>query len=88
MSCDRCKDIHKAQIEGKTQKECGCNCHNHFDTGTSTGATIFTNITTANTTGAITLDACDTTGNILFTDNAGACNTTFGINCICGCGCC
>ncbi len=41
MSCERCKDIHKAQIEGKTQKECGCNCHNAFYTGyTGTTTTI------------------------------------------------
>ncbi len=39
MSCERCKDIHKAQVEGRTQKECGCNCHNAFYAGTSTGNT-------------------------------------------------
>jgi len=42
MSCDRCKDIHKAQMEGRTQTECKCNCHNHFYTGTTTSATDLT----------------------------------------------
>ena len=28
MTCDKCTDIHTAQREGKTTKECECNCHN------------------------------------------------------------
>ena len=28
MTCDKCTDIHSAQREGKTTKECECNCHN------------------------------------------------------------
>lgn len=27
MSCDRCSDIHKAQLNGKTNEECKCKCH-------------------------------------------------------------
>ena len=38
MSCDRCSDIHKAQLEGKQNKECPCTCHNNY-TGTLTGGT-------------------------------------------------
>ena len=76
MSCERCKDIHKAQVEGKTQRSCGCNCHDKLYTGTST-------IT------GITATTCDTSGNnILFANDIGTCNTTFGLNCTCGCGCC
>ncbi len=61
MSCERCKDIHKAQVEGRTQRECGCSCHNRLYTGTNT----------ASTTGTITLDAgsCDATENNIFTTN-------------------
>lgn len=28
LSCDRCKDIHKAQKEGRQSDECKCSCHN------------------------------------------------------------
>lgn len=27
MTCDRCRDIHTAQKEGKSDKPCKCNCH-------------------------------------------------------------
>ena len=38
MTCERCTDIHKAQKDGKTQRECGCSCHNKgFATTTGTG---------------------------------------------------
>lgn len=30
MSCDRCEDIHKAQLNGKTNKECECKCHEKY----------------------------------------------------------
>ena len=45
MTCNRCDDIHKAQREGKTQRPCGCRCHDNFYIGTDTG--------TATTTGNI-----------------------------------
>ncbi len=29
MSCDRCKDIHTAQLSGMTGKACECSCHGY-----------------------------------------------------------
>jgi len=50
MSCDRCKDIHKAQIEGRTQRACGCSCHDKFySTGTDTGTSGTLSVTTTGT---------------------------------------
>lgn len=37
-SCKRCEDIHTAQKEGKTQKECKCDCHNSHEFQTVTNA--------------------------------------------------
>jgi len=66
MTCDRCTDIHKAQKEGKTQRECGCSCHYNYTTGTTftlSGANIC-DIGTNTTTGNINLTSCDCTGDI------------------------
>ena len=30
MTCDRCRDIHRAQREGKSNQSCGCSCHYSF----------------------------------------------------------
>lgn len=27
MSCERCRDIHSAQLTGKTTDKCNCDCH-------------------------------------------------------------
>ena len=27
IRCDKCADIHNAQLEGKTSKPCECDCH-------------------------------------------------------------
>lgn len=35
MSCDRCIDIHTAQREGKTSKQCECDCHYSSGAGTT-----------------------------------------------------
>ncbi len=37
--CDKCEDVHKAQLEGKTNKPCECGCHGtsfFTDTGSTT----------------------------------------------------
>lgn len=67
MICDRCTDIHKAQREGKTQKECECSCHIGYSTGTSTFTLTGGNtsdIGTSATTANINLTACDCTGDV------------------------
>ena len=69
MTCDRCIDIHKAQREGKTQRECGCSCHHYtFYTGTGTNTFTLTGATTGNTaiTGGTPLFTTDSTGNDVF----------------------
>ena len=76
MSCDRCKDIHKAQAEGKTQKECGCNCHNIFYAGiTSTTAGNTLSVTGNDVLFTANMDTgtCDATTTFTFTDR-GECN--------------
>jgi len=30
VSCDRCEDIHTAQLTGTTDKSCSCNCHTNL----------------------------------------------------------
>ena len=69
MTCDRCNDIHKAQRDGRTQRECGCSCHRTFYTGTNT----FTTSTGTNninfwtdTASASTGSALDLSGNEAF----------------------
>lgn len=63
MTCDRCTDIHKAQREGKTQRECGCSCHSNYSTGTSF---TLTGTDLGDTTGgSLTLNT-DFTGNDAF----------------------
>jgi len=64
MTCDRCIDIHKAQKEGKTQRECGCSCHDSIgwtSTGTTTGTI---NLTTDNSAGNTLNFSSDTGGAI------------------------
>ena len=60
-SCKRCEDIHTAQKDGKTQKECKCDCHNSgnilYNTSGAT-TTVFTNTNTL-----ATLDTSTLTGN-------------------------
>ncbi len=35
MSCDRCHDIHTAQLSGKTSDACKCSCHTDFSKSVS-----------------------------------------------------
>jgi len=35
MTCKRCEDIHQAQLDGKTQTPCKCDCHVSYTTGTT-----------------------------------------------------
>ena len=45
MSCNRCDDIHVAQLQGLTQKRCECDCHNDYSVTDITGATTTTGTT-------------------------------------------
>lgn len=65
MTCDRCKDIHKAQSEGKTQRECGCSCHYNYTTGTTFTLTGNTMPSDTGDCGTITYTSTDSTGNTL-----------------------
>ena len=43
MTCDKCKDIHHAQLYGFTIKSCECDCHViYFTSGTATATIPFT----------------------------------------------
>ncbi|KKN46036.1 hypothetical protein LCGC14_0677300 [marine sediment metagenome] len=64
MSCSRCEDIHKAQCEGKTQKECKCSCHNSHTGTTTLGGT--STIPATWTTGTDTTN----TGTLSFNDTS------------------
>ncbi len=78
MPCDRCKDIHKAQLEGKTQNKCECSCHNSNNdgyTGTYTGGNLL--LTTDNSAGVDSGIWTNITGNnLLWSNNAGATDAT------------
>ena len=63
MTCERCTDIHKAQKEGKTQRECGCNCHYNSTFTTGTTFTLTGNTCDTGETSSIGLISTDTTGN-------------------------
>jgi len=57
--CERCKDVHRAQELGMTNKPCECDCHPicplPYDTGITVTATV-PNLTN-DVTGAATLDS-------------------------------
>mgnify|MGYP001587718803 CR=1 FL=1 len=36
MTCDRCKDVHNAQLCGFTVKSCECSCHYNYTSATTT----------------------------------------------------
>ena len=77
MNCDRCKDIHKAQVEGLTQNKCECSCHNSNNdtyTGTVTGGNLL--LTTDNNGGVWTnfTTPMDATGAQDATLNYGKCS--------------
>lgn len=64
MTCDRCTDIHTAQREGKTQRECGCSCHIGYSTGANTFS--LTGATCNIGTGVDLTSSTDSTGNDVF----------------------
>lgn len=62
MTCERCKDVHKAQKSGKTQRECKCPCHIRY-TGIS-GATWLMNDSTATTSDFNTINFSSAASNL------------------------
>ncbi len=71
MTCDRCKDIHEAQREGKTQNKCWCDCHGCTCTWICPWTYTYTYPSTT-TTGTFTLNG-----------NTAACNSSTWVPCNC-----